>query len=300
MAIQNIKKPVSIGMPLYNSEKYLKRSLNSLLDQDFKEYELIISDNASTDSTPEICREYSKKFKQLKINRNKKNLGVRANMRIVLEMAKGEYFMWAADDDLWSSDFISTLYEKLEMHPDAGVAMGAVRMVNEDGSLINEIEFTGKDNPDQKNFFNMVTTVAIPPQKHNLFIYGLFRTEILKKAMDGFNDDSCRDRLLLCLIALTAGFKHVDRFLFTKTCYNVSSVRPWRINDPVFDKNKLRFHTLKWVYALTKATVLSRHIPLIRKTYIVGPLYRKLMKEIKAALYPYCSENLLGLWRKLK
>jgi len=100
------KPKISIGMPVYNGEKFIRQSLDSLLNQTLTDLELIISDNASNDSTPSICEEYLKKDKRIRYFRQEKNMGPLWNYNFVLEQAKCDFFMWAAVDDLWESEFV--------------------------------------------------------------------------------------------------------------------------------------------------------------------------------------------------
>lgn len=89
----NRKQPqVSIGMPVYNGEQFLKDALDSILAQTFDNFELIISDNTSTDNTQEICKAYSAKDQRICYYRNEKNLGAAWNFNRVFELARGEYF----------------------------------------------------------------------------------------------------------------------------------------------------------------------------------------------------------------
>ena len=105
---------VSIGMPVYNGEPFIREALDSLLVQTFTDFELIISDNASTDKTEQICREYAAKDKRIRYIRQEINRGAAANFQYVLDEAVGEYFMWAAADDLWDSEFILKLIPLVE------------------------------------------------------------------------------------------------------------------------------------------------------------------------------------------
>ena len=105
---------VSIGLFVFNSETSIKNALNSLLSQTYTNFELIISDNASTDSTPEICKEYLQKDKRIRFYQQKKNMGPWSNAMFVLEKAKFGYFMWAATDDIWQPTFIEKNIAVLE------------------------------------------------------------------------------------------------------------------------------------------------------------------------------------------
>src|SRR4051794_35048945 len=95
-----IHKPqVSIGLPVFNGERYLASALDCLINQDFDDFELIISDNASTDATESICRDYAEKDKRIRYFRNEANIGATQNYNRVFELASGEYFKWASHDD---------------------------------------------------------------------------------------------------------------------------------------------------------------------------------------------------------
>lgn len=102
---------VSIGMAVYNGERYIRQALDSLLAQDFENFELIISDNASTDKTQDICLEYTEKDKRIRYYRNQTNIGAPRNFDRVFELSSGEYFMWAAHDDYWKPRYLSSCLE---------------------------------------------------------------------------------------------------------------------------------------------------------------------------------------------
>src|SRR3954466_4130607 len=91
---------VSIGLPVFNGEKYLPEALDSLVSQDFEDLEIILSDNGSTDSTQNICREFAAKDPRIRYHRNQTNIGASKNYNRVLELARGEYFKWASHDDI--------------------------------------------------------------------------------------------------------------------------------------------------------------------------------------------------------
>ena len=116
-AARNARPAVSIGMPVYNGERSIRLALDSLRAQTFSNFELIISDNASTDGTEAICREYAARDNRIKYLRQSTNLGVGANFKFVLDVAQGEYFMWAACDDIRSSDFIEVNAAFLAANP---------------------------------------------------------------------------------------------------------------------------------------------------------------------------------------
>jgi glycosyltransferase involved in cell wall biosynthesis len=87
---------VSIGLPVFNGEKYLAEALDSILSQTYRDFKLIISDNASTDRTEQICREYAAKDRRIRYYRNEKNIGAPKNFNRVFELSSGKYFRWDA------------------------------------------------------------------------------------------------------------------------------------------------------------------------------------------------------------
>lgn len=109
MANPNIPK-IGIGMPVYNGAKYIREALDSLLAQTFTDFELFISDNASTDATQSICEEYSRLDTRVRYVRQTNNKGALANFQFVLDQSRGKFFMWAAADDLWDKRWIETVY----------------------------------------------------------------------------------------------------------------------------------------------------------------------------------------------
>jgi len=112
--IKNHKPRVSIGLPVYNGENYLEEAIDSILAQTYKDFELIISDNASTDRTPDICQAYANKDPRIRYYRNEKNIGAAVNFNRVFELSSSEYFKWAAHDDIIAPDYISECIEILD------------------------------------------------------------------------------------------------------------------------------------------------------------------------------------------
>ena len=106
-----------------NGAKPLRRSLDSLVQSDYPNLEILISDNASTDDTSVICREFAAHYPHVKYSRSKVNIGIVKNFQKVLDKANGRYFVWVADDDWVAADFLSRLVSELELFPDAVLAM---------------------------------------------------------------------------------------------------------------------------------------------------------------------------------
>jgi glycosyltransferase involved in cell wall biosynthesis len=137
---------VSIGIPVYNGERSIKQALDALRAQTYKNLELVISDNASTDSTGEICREYAAKDRRIKYFRNPVNVGLYENFRRVVTLATGEYFMWAAADDLKPPNAVEHCVQAILGNERAVTAHGIILVRTADGkesaAYPNEIQLT--------------------------------------------------------------------------------------------------------------------------------------------------------------
>ena len=112
---------VSIGLPVFNGEKYLTRAINSLVSQDFEDFELILSDNASTDSTEAICREFAAKDRRIRYHRNETNIGASRNYNRVFELARAEFFKWASHDDECHPSLVRRCLERFQQAPASAV-----------------------------------------------------------------------------------------------------------------------------------------------------------------------------------
>ena len=123
---------VSIGMPVYNGEKYIREAIDSLLAQTYTDFELVISDNASTDGTEAICREYMNKDIRIKYIKQPMNIGACNNFNYLLEHARGNYFKWLAHDDYLEPFFLEMIIKYLDDHDDVVLCMSDVKLI--DGS----------------------------------------------------------------------------------------------------------------------------------------------------------------------
>lgn len=172
---------VSIGMPVYNGEKYIREALDSLLAQTFTDFELIISDNCSTDKTQEICREYAIKDSRIKYINQPENIGAALNFEFVLNAAQAKYFIWTASDDFWSNNWLELLYSSVSKCPYTA-AFGEVVVVNQFSQTINHIAHEQKYNFVGAKLLRRVKFFLYPESmgKANV-IYGMYSTEVLRK-----------------------------------------------------------------------------------------------------------------------
>jgi glycosyltransferase involved in cell wall biosynthesis len=172
---------VSIGMPVYNGEKYIRQSLDSLLAQDYGHFELIISDNASSDRTQEICLEYADRDKRIRYYRNERNVGMAWNANRVFELASGDYFKWASSYDYVAPSFISACKSILDAQRDVVLAYAFARLIDEEGKTIREIVPEIIDTRRLSTYARLVVVVA-KIEHCGVEIYGsLFRSSALRR-----------------------------------------------------------------------------------------------------------------------
>jgi glycosyltransferase involved in cell wall biosynthesis len=126
---------LSIGLPVYNGEKYLTESLESLLGQSYDDFELIISDNASTDGTADICHHYGKQDSRIRYLRQPYNIGLAPNRNFVVRQARGELFKEASDDDLYARDMLKRCVDALDEHPQVVLANAWEAMIDNSGTV---------------------------------------------------------------------------------------------------------------------------------------------------------------------
>ena len=126
---KNLKHPkISIGLPIYNGEKFLRKRIENLLEQTFTDFELIISDNASTDNSVKICKEFMKKDSRIKLYKQDHNIGQFNNYNFLLENTLGKYFLWVAVDDLLLPEFLEKNLHILETKQNVVTSISKLKM----------------------------------------------------------------------------------------------------------------------------------------------------------------------------
>jgi glycosyltransferase involved in cell wall biosynthesis len=176
----NTDRPrVTLGLPVYNGAKYLERVLESALGQTFTDFELIISDNASTDGTQEICQRFAQSDRRIFYRRNEANVGLAANHNLLVDLARGKYFKWLAHDDECLPTLLQCCVEVLDAAPSA-VAMvyTAVEKIDEAGTPLGVTsDHVGSSSPyPWQRLLQFLHNASI----FN-FTYGLMRTDVLRR-----------------------------------------------------------------------------------------------------------------------
>jgi glycosyltransferase involved in cell wall biosynthesis len=129
---------VSIGLAVYNGERYIKDAIQSIVGQTFTNFELIISDNASTDGTQRICRNFAEQDERIHYSRNSRNLGAAANYNRVFALSTGKYFKWAAHDDICAPEYLEKCVEVLERYPGVVLCYPRAKIIDDRGVPVKD------------------------------------------------------------------------------------------------------------------------------------------------------------------
>ena len=263
------KKLVSIGVPTYQGGQRIAIALDSLLAQTYRDIEIIISDNASSDDTPSLCRAYADKDSRIQFFRQKENTGRINNFLFVLAKAKGEYFMWAGDDDLWEPQFLETLARGLELHPDHGVALSSYRRFNEERAD-EYVLFRGTRDLTNMSYAQIYKKMVLHEPIH-VFISGIWRTSVTRKLFSrSIPNTIAWDRIMMAEAALMTHFYSAGEVLFHKYV-NPISVKSRYGKDPEQDRQTVLFAYIRYLGALLHRVMTSHLVPFHRKFSALFP-----------------------------
>jgi glycosyltransferase involved in cell wall biosynthesis len=185
---------LTIGLPVYNGEKYVAESLEALLGQSFTDFELIISDNASTDSTGDICRRFEKQDSRVRYFLQPQNIGLAPNHNFVVEQTRSELFKWASNDDLYARDLLERCIDALDKYPDVVLAHSWTARVDESGAVTKAYKYP------------LNTAAPRAPERFRSLLfdsggdddYGVIRTDVLRQT------------------AMKESYHHADRTIITE------------------------------------------------------------------------------------
>lgn len=204
-----------IGLPVFNGEKYLEKALNSLINQTYTDFNLIISDNASKDKTREICEAYVSKDARVRYYRNSVNIGATQNWYRVFELSSGEYFASVAHDDVYDPEYMRKCISVLDQDSTVVVCHSKTSVIDANDNHIGNFEVevdTISDKPHVR-LFNIITTDYLCIQ-----LYGVMRSKTLRatKVFTGYY--GC-DRNTLIELCLMGKIQEVPEHLFFHRLY---------------------------------------------------------------------------------
>ena len=244
----------------------MRPALDSLLNQTYQNLELVISDNASTDDTERICREYAARDRRVRYFRQTHNLTQVPNIEFVIHEARGEYFVLGADDDWWHPEFVEKLKNILDRHPDYDVAIGSVRRVYQDGVVRDEVLYKNNLDITRKSFPEVFDMMSSERPIH--WFCGVFRTKLLNDLLrQPFPACKAQDRVFMCELALTTHIYSIADILHHKTLYRKAAAERYA-DEPIGKQYRDPHAHSKYVWAIVRRLILSRTIPLWRKLWI--------------------------------
>jgi glycosyltransferase involved in cell wall biosynthesis len=278
---------VSIGMPVYNDGPYVAQAIGAVLAQDFADFELVISDNASTDGTSEACEAFARRDPRVRYMRQPRNLGAVRNFKFVLEQARGEYFAWAGGHDVLDPAFVSACARELDADAEVVLAYPSISLIDGQGLRIQSEPTPEIDTRGKKPIVRVRRIISDLVSCHML--YGLFRRDILLRCRHGI---VCRgpDHVLLMELSLYGAIAHVAHPLLAlrenrgvedrhKSYADYIRAQLLRLDPHAFSSGKLRPHwRWGWEHALG---LLSANIP----------------ATTKAWLAPFVAATFLHRWR---
>lgn len=271
---------ISIGLPVYNGEQFLRETFDSILNQTFEDFELIISDNASTDNTQKICKEYAAQDQRIHYYCNQQNIGAARNYNRVFELSNGTYFKWVAHDDLLAPEYLERCIKILEEIPSLVLCYSRIIFIDQEGKEIRQSssDLLQLSSPKphkrfqqyQELFFNKSSDKPVSSSEDNLItspdsnileqhpggdrwlpIFGVIRSSALKTTpliASYVNSDA----ILLGELALLGEFYEVPEYLFYYRDYWEASGRKhdsyYEYNvwfDPV-NREKIVMPLWKW------------------------------------------------------
>ena len=216
---------VALGATLYNRATYLRETLDSLLAQTYTNVRLVLVDDASSDETEAICREYAARDPRVRYLRHAERQGMVGTWRDAFEEATAasdpRYFAWASDHDLWEPRWLETLVGEMEADPSLVLAYPFTRRIGPEGELLDKpprlFETRGLHDLDERWPFVCREHVASGDM-----VYGLMRVDAVRTA-GVFRDVMCPDRLLMAELAQQGEFRQVPEPLWARRQFENSS-----------------------------------------------------------------------------
>ena len=216
-----------IGMPVFGMDRFIEEALDSLIGQDFENWQLLIADNHSSDRTPEIGKRYEQIDSRIRFVRHDRNLGAPANFKYVLDAADGDYFMWAAGDDVWAPGYISFGIAALEADDRVGLAFGNVVNTDTYGHIIRTYPgFAAFSGPTQ---WRNILRYQLSPEimgKANL-IYGVMPLDRARaaKLASPLTDNWGSDMAFVLAVISRSRFAYIESMMLEKRVVRDGDVR---------------------------------------------------------------------------
>lgn len=228
----------SLAVPVRNGEAFLRRCLDSALAQDYQDFEVVVSDNASDDRTPEILAEYAARDPRVRVFTNEADIGLIENVNRVFHLSRGEYFRWLGADDWLEPTYLSRCVPSLDAHPEAvGVTTGFRAHVDSGESRCEEYRGEVPDGPDPARRLARMLWFFHANDLYYDPVYSLFRREALARTQL-IRVMTCADMMLACELCLLGPLVHLPEPLsHRRRAYQEFEDRTWLMK---------RYHPTRW------------------------------------------------------
>jgi glycosyltransferase involved in cell wall biosynthesis len=212
---------VSIGVAVYNGERFLPQTLDSLLAQTYKDFELVICDNCSADRTEQICRSYAERDARIRYFRNTSNIGAPRNFNRAFEFSRGEYFKWSGADDLCAPEMIERCVAVLDERPEVVLTYPKTRLIDENGAAVNDYDdrLDLQFETPHKRLSHLLWNIRMCNA-----VFGLTRSSALRRT-HLFGTYSNSDLAFLAELALRGLFVELPTPLFFRRSFELSAVK---------------------------------------------------------------------------
>jgi glycosyltransferase involved in cell wall biosynthesis len=213
------KALLTVCVPVYNGERFLGQCLDSLLSQTYRNFVLVISDNASTDRTQEICERYAQADSRIRYSRNRVNIGMYGNFNRVLGLVRTPYVKLANADDFWAPTMLADAMEQMQADPSLALCYPRAVLVNEDGSEIRRYEksLDLMDEDPALRFRRVLTELGLVNQ-----LMGVMRTEAFRSVHPLMHNTNA-DVVFLAELSLHGKIKELPKFQFFRRFHQESS-----------------------------------------------------------------------------
>jgi len=259
---------LTIGLPVYNGADHLVASLDALLGQTYGDFELIISSNASTDGTDDICRDYEARDSRIRLVRQPRNIGAAPNHDAVFREATGELFKWASADDLYARDLLETCVGILGDHPEAVLAHSWTAAVNAEARVIQAHAYplaTASHQAPERFRSMLFDGDDLPGAIRADDFYGVIRSDVLRRVKP-HGSFYHADQVFMAELALHGPFVQFPDWLYFRRhhdgrAFNANpTVRSWCANLDPRRENPFRHPAARLVaeYAWGYAAALRR------------------------------------------
>ncbi|HRX87344.1 MAG TPA: glycosyltransferase family 2 protein, partial [Phycisphaerae bacterium] len=255
---------VSIGMPVYNGAATLAEALDALLAQTFTDFEVVINDNASTDATETICRQYAARDSRIRYERNATNLGAAGNFNRVFERARGVYFKWFACDDLLAPEYLAACVAALDDGgPDVVLAFPDRAILSPDGVRLAGDPYLVSGAPDDELAYDDISfprLMRVCGSRCPIFVFGLMRRAAVA-ATRGMGNYIAADLVFVAELRLIGRFRRVPQTLFFQRLHPPTPevlARTRRKGDAAWFDPRKRVRSPEWKLFVEMVRAVSR------------------------------------------